>query len=223
MSARPLTRYALAAIFGAAAVMLLWTSVPHFLAELALVPGTPAIAKLARGRDVNPDDLALLIDTRQQALGVAPDASSYDELAVGLLQQAQFTGDTTGRRRLALEAAAVLRQALSHAPARVRLWQQLVNAELVAGERTETALANWRRSLELATFDPDLLMARIHQGIILLRLMRPEDLALLAGQVDLAYRWHKGILHRYAVSHGIMSWVIYLLEDPEAKIWMATR
>jgi len=207
-------------------LLLLYIGVPRFLAELMLVPGTPIIERLNRGEIVSEKELDVAQESREQAVSFVDHPKAYSELGTVFLTRAQTVTDSESKKEFASQAIIHLEKTLSLAPLNTFAWLRLSSARLLLGgkENRGKALEAWRNSVATASFEPFVLIPRLHTGIILHDIMTDEDKATLREQADLTYNWNRGQFRSYARKHQLVEWGAFLLSEyPEKAEWIAAK
>ncbi|WP_417451402.1 hypothetical protein [Kordiimonas sp.] len=202
-----------------ASTMVLAFAVPLFLAELMRIPGEPILKKISEGQSVSDKELEVLEKALQQSLAYQRKPSTYSELGAVHLVRAKLSKDTVERAASANKALINLQASLSAQPFNAFAWHRLSAVNILLGEtHYHDAVTAWRRSVEAATFEPFLLNARIHTGIILYAFLSKSEQAMLREQINFAYGWRRWDMFVYARDHGLLDWLILLGTENQSLV-----
>ena len=196
-----------------ASAILIFLGGIRFLHEFLLVPGTPIYEKIEKNYEVTEADLEALQESRLAALRVLEHPKTYHQLGSLQVHSARRAESLEKKRALILSGLSNMQHGLELAPFNTFRWLKVSSANLMLGEEyNEEALRAWRRSIELARYEPNLLMPRIHIGILVYRLMNDDDIRSLKEQLSLASKFHKPQLESYVKKHGLAEWIAFLNE-----------
>jgi hypothetical protein len=197
-----------------AGLLMAALALPRLMAELTLVPGTPSMTALYAGEALGEEELSLIDTTRSDSLALADHASAAYELAALYDYRARQTSTAEDRAAFIDKSITASRLAIERSPANTFYWLQLAHGLSRKGTDHELeAIAAWEMSLKTAWFEPALLLPRIHLGMVLLPAMTDQQTNTLRDQIDLTYRWHRGMLRQYARQNGLLPSLEYLLGD----------
>lgn len=195
-----------------AGLLMAATALPRLMAELALVPGTPYMKALYAGEALEEKELSLIETTRLEALEFADHAGAAYELAALYSHQARRTSTDEERAANVNKTIAFSRLAIDDSPVNAFYWLQLASGLSQKGTSHHAeALDAWDMSFKTANFEPALLLQRIHLGMILLPAMSEQQVGTLKDQVEMSYRWHRGLLRNYARQHKLLPSLEYLM------------
>lgn len=209
---RVMRRRALAAMLALSGAACLALGVPRLMAELSLVPGTPYLRAVQAGETLSEDDILLLEQSRLNALELVPLPSAYANLAYLSVLRAQRADTPEERERHASKAENLVRESLKGSPVNPYYWLTLSSALILQGKHLDGITA-WKNSLATAPFDPPVILERIHVGMLMLNYMNEDDIAALRAQIEMAYRWHRGLLQRYVRRNRLAPMIEYLMSE----------
>lgn len=203
--------------------ILLYFGVPRFMAELMLVPGTPIMERLKWGEAVADHELDIIQESREQAISFVDHPGAYSDLGAVLLLRSSRSTDPEEKKAYALKAIEKIEKTLLLSHLNSFAWLRLSNARLTLGgdENRQKALEAWRRSVETANFEPNLLIARLHTGITFYDLMTETDKKTLRAQADITFDWNKRKFRAYSRQHHLIDWAVFLLADPDKKAYVS--
>ncbi len=177
---------ALSLILGAA---ILFLGVPRTIAAFVMLPGNQALREIQERRPVGDEDLSVLAASREWALSWAESGRTWTDLALAQLLGAFAEGAASRpRAELVEQAIASLKSGLILAPAKPHAWTRLAYAEVLASEPLPAVTAALRMALLTATYEPDLLFARLELCLSAWRHFEPADRDLILQQARLAWR-----------------------------------
>ncbi|MCJ9429948.1 hypothetical protein [Kordiimonas marina] len=209
-------RRLLSGLMMVSALYILWTGVPRFLAEVMIVPGRPILEKVRANTQVSAKDLSTLEQSFLSAISFADLPQFHAELGTSYLVQAQHTNDRQKRLEFAKMAIEESQISLDKAPLNPFAWERISVAQIILGHYDD-AIRAWRSSSRIASFEPFLLMQRIHIGIILYQHLSSNDIRLLKQQIKMAFHWQRWIMRHYVRTYHLTSWVTYL-SGPDSDI-----
>jgi hypothetical protein len=197
-----------------AGLLMAALALPRLMAELTLVPGTPSMKALYAGEALGEGELSLIETTRRDSLALADHASAAYELAALYDYRSRQAATTEDRAAFIEKSIAASRTALEGNPVNAFYWLQLASSLSRKGtDHQAEAIAAWEMSLKTAWFEPALLLQRIHLGMVLLPAMTDRQANTLRDQVELAYRWHRGLLSQYVRQKKLLPSLEYLMGD----------
>jgi len=199
-----------------ASIVLLAIGVPRFLAELMLVPGTSIYERISIGEAVGDEELAVLEQSRLQALEFVDMPRAYTDLGTSYLVRAQRATLEAERRKFAERSIEVTTRGLNLAPLNTFAWARVSAAHVLLGaDHYGDAIEAWRTSIATAKFEPILLIQRVHVGIVLYQSMTLENRKILSEQFQLTYNWNRNKLRAYARANQLTEWMMFLAGDDE--------
>ena len=172
----------------ALAGLLLYLSVPATMAALASLPGNRVVLRVQKGETVVPQELELVVSSRETALIWSPSARLYSDLGLGELLLAEPRTDGEGYdEALLARAMGHLRTALSRAPARPYVWTRLAYAGIVTAGASEEVARALEMALATAPHEPRLRLARLELCLLAWRYFTPGGQAAVLDQVRAAW------------------------------------
>lgn len=171
---------------------LLLLGAPRFVSELILAPANQYLAAVqAGGSGVSAENLRILISSRKKAVLWYPSGQTYLELALAEIQLAAFDHDHADSYLIA--AREHLESGLRKNPADPYAWTQF--ATLIALSRTSAPAVERERingalilSLNIAPYEPKLLVPRISVALALWSTLEPEIRKEVISQIQVAWR-----------------------------------
>jgi hypothetical protein len=208
-------------------VFLLIVAIPRFLHELMLLPGTPIYNNLNSGQPISNDELAVIEQSRLNALDFATLPRAYTDLGAVYLIKSQRAQTDEARRKFAHMAIANSMKGLDIAPLNSYAWLRIASAHISLGtDHFPEALKAWRASIATARYDPRLILNRLHIGIIIAANysgFTQEDKELAKDQLGLAFRWDKKQTIQYARYHKLNDWFVFLSPTSEKARYFDTQ
>gem|GEM_PF-1262249 len=206
------------------AAILLLVGGQRLMGELLLVPGNPIWNRISSGFSVNSEELAILEDSRLQALRVWPHPQAYADLGlVHLMNAATSTSEHQMKYNAQLSVEYSL-QAVELAPRNHFTWLRLASAYLIIeGENSDKAVNAWQRSINLARHEPLLFTRRVHIGVMLFKKLSAKDREMLRDQLLSAIKWNAKHVAVYAKENNLEPWMKFLSKgDTQLNMLLAS-
>lgn len=190
------------------ALLLIGFGAPRFLASIWMAVGDPILQDIAEGKDITQDDLDILIDSRESALGLVNIPPAATDLGL-----AYIAIEATPEK---LEKAITsLKESIKKAPVSETAWRRLANLQAINPEYHDEAVMAWETARKLSEHEPQILQDRIRVGTFLYLSMTDEQRALLRIDTETAYKNNRGSLRRYGRANDLLEWFKFLLRDKE--------
>lgn len=206
------------------AVTMIMIAAPRLLHELALVPGAPIHKKLTEAEPVYAAEIDALESSRLGALAIASTPDAEGSLGLTYLLKAQREENPEDRAAWADMAVSHFENSLRQARFEPYIWHQLATAYLMTNpSRPVDAAKAWQASVETASYEPRLLLPRIHVGILAYSGFDETQRELMRKQFAIAYERSPLGTRQYGTKFDLLDWFVFLSPDEAAQEYLLAK
>lgn len=202
-------------LLAATSLLLIWIAAPNFLAAVWMAIGQPVLEDIGTGKVLTPEDIQILVESREKAIEFADLSNAATELGIAYILQ-DSTAEGVER------ALASVRRSTELAPMEGLSWMWRARLAMLSPGQEQDAAASWRTARSLSEHHAYFLHERIFIGTIVYRYMEQEDRDNLYIDTERAYQKNRGSLKAYAKQRGILEWIKFILRDEEKTKYLSS-
>lgn len=194
-------------VVSALALLLLGLSIPSMIAALISLPYDRDLERIRSGKPPSPPAIIQAAQANVNASRFFESARYRTNAATALLALNPAEQKASG-----LDAEALVRQALSTAPASAYNWNRLAYFRIARGDRKAAEKA-WQMSVMTGRYEPKLMNGRIAMAISMFPISDPAMIGMLIDQVKMAAQADSRGLAKASIDAGGSPFVRAVLWD----------